>query len=430
MIQDPVEPNLVFVGTENGLWISFDDGSTFQQWKNGYPSVSTYDLAIQDREADLVVATFGRSLWVFDDIRPFRKMAAGKGNAITNTITVFPAPDAYQAQFRSATGYEWSVDGLYEAENRRRGAEISFFINKPKGQKAKADSQQMQPTAAPAPQEQQAGGGRGGGRRGGGGFGQGAPGAGRRGDSARVRIYNDKNELIRTLQWNVDSGFNRDYWGMEEKGFRQPGTPKLPSGAQEPGGLQVLPGTYKVVITYARASDSTFVTVKDDPRFGNRNEIKLAQRALYDRLKKSVDKLTEGMDRLTESEEVCAKLQTELRGLEGKDVDSVRKMTTKMQDSIKAIRELINGKTSDKQGLARNPFDVTVMSQVREAGQSIGSKMTSPGAQEETMVANAEKAIAEAVQKINTFFNGRWKDYRALVEATKVSLFKDYKPIQ
>ncbi|HEV9036721.1 MAG TPA: hypothetical protein VGQ51_08875, partial [Puia sp.] len=148
MIQDPVEPNLVFVGTENGLWISFDDGSTFQQWKNGYPSVSTYDLAIQDREADLVVATFGRSLWVFDDIRPFRKMAAGKGNAITNTITVFPAPDAYQAQFRSATGYEWSVDGLYEAENRRRGAEISFFINKPKGQKAKADSQQMQPTAA------------------------------------------------------------------------------------------------------------------------------------------------------------------------------------------------------------------------------------------------------------------------------------------
>ncbi|HEV9038342.1 MAG TPA: hypothetical protein VGQ51_17020, partial [Puia sp.] len=242
--------------------------------------------------------------------------------------------------------------------------------------------------------------------------------------------YNDKNELIRTLQWNVDSGFNRDYWGMEEKGFRQPGTPKLPSGAQEPGGLQVLPGTYKVVITYARASDSTFVTVKDDPRFGNRNEIKLAQRALYDRLKKSVDKLTEGMDRLTESEEVCAKLQTELRGLEGKDVDSVRKMTTKMQDSIKAIRELINGKTSDKQGLARNPFDVTVMSQVREAGQSIGSKMTSPGAQEETMVANAEKAIAEAVQKINTFFDGRWKDYRALVEATKVSLFKDYKPIQ
>jgi len=58
MIEDPVEPNLIFVGTENGLWISFDNGSTYQQWKNSYPSVSTYDMAIQEREADLVVATF------------------------------------------------------------------------------------------------------------------------------------------------------------------------------------------------------------------------------------------------------------------------------------------------------------------------------------------------------------------------------------
>jgi len=428
MIEDPVEPNLIFVGTENGLWISFDNGSTFQQWKNGYPSVSTYDMAIQEREADLVVATFGRSLWVFDDIRPFRKLAADKGMAITSPINIFPAPDAYQAQFRTATGYEWSVDGLYEAENRRRGAEVSFFINKPKGQKAKEDNRQPQPI--PAPEEQQGGGRRRAGGFGGAGLGQGIPGAGKRGDSVRVRIYNDKNELIRSLQWGVDSGFNRQYWGMEEKGFRQPGSPKLPSTAQEPGGLPVFPGTYKLVITYAGASDSTLVTVKDDPRLGNRNEIRSAQRALYERLRKSVDRLTEGMDRLTESEEVCTKLQTELRGIEGKDADSLRKMTTKMQDEIKSIRDFINGKTSDRQGLARNPFDVTVMSQLREAEQSIGSKMALPGTQEETMVANAEKAIADALQKINAFFEGKWAAYRSLVESTKVNLFKDYKPIR
>jgi len=385
-------------------------------------------MAIQEREADLVVATFGRSLWVFDDIRPFRKLAADKGMAITSPINIFPAPDAYQAQFRTATGYEWSVDGLYEAENRRRGAEVSFFINKPKGQKAKEDNRQPQPI--PAPEEQQGGGRRRGGGFGGAGLGQGLPGAGRRGDSVRVRIYNDKNELIRSLQWGVDSGFNRQYWGMEEKGFRQPGSPKLPSTAQEPGGLLVFPGTYKLVITYAGTSDSTLVTVKDDPRLGNRNEIRSAQRALYERLRKSVDRLTEGMDRLTESEEVCTKLQTELRGIEGKDADSLRKMTTKMQDEIKSIRDFINGKTSDRQGLARNPFDVPVMSQLREAEQSIGSKMALPGTQEETMVANAEKAIADALQKINAFFEGKWAAYRSLVESTKVNLFKDYKPIR
>jgi photosystem II stability/assembly factor-like uncharacterized protein len=427
MIQDPVEPNLIFVGTENGLWMSFDDGSTFQQWKNGYPSVSTYDMAIQEREGDLVVATFGRSLWLFDDIRPFRKLAGGKGAAITNAITVFPAPDAYQAQFRPATGYEWSVDGLYEAENKSRGAEVSFFINKPKGKASKADSLQTPPTPAPAPEEQ-AGGGAGGGRRRGGGS-QGAPGAGKKSDSARVRIYNDKNELIRTLRWNVDSGFNRQYWGMEEKGFRQPGSPKPQPDAQEPGGFQVLPGTYKLVITYASAADSTSITVKDDPRFGNRNDIKLAQRAMYDRLRKSAEKLTEGLDRLTETDEICGKILNELKGVEGKEADSLRKMTTKMQDSIKSIREFIDGKTSDKQGLARNPFDVTVMLQLREAQGSIGSRMVAPGKQEETMVANAEKAVAGAVQKINAFIDGKWAAYRSQVEGTKVNLFKDYKPI-
>ncbi len=274
---------------------------------------------------------------------------------------------------------------------------------------------------------QQGGGGGGRGGFGGGGFQGGAP--GRRGDSAMVRIYNDKNELIRTLRWSVDSGFNRQYWGMEEKGSRQPGSPKPTPGSPEPAGFAVLPGTYKMVITYARSSDSTFVTVKDDPRLGNRNEIKIAQRNLINRLRITADKLTEGMDRLTEAEEVCTKMQAQLRGVEGKDADTIRKMTTKMTDEIKTIREFISGKSSDAQGISRSPFQVTVMTQLQLAQQTMMSKMVAPGQQEETLVANAEKVTNEAIQKINTFFDGKWKEYRSLVEGTKVNLFKDYKPI-
>src|SRR5205085_9587289 len=126
VLQDPIEPNLLFAGTEHGLWISFDNGSTFEQFKNGYPPVSTYDLAIQEREADLVIATFGRALWVLDDIRPLRKLAAGSGS-LSKKLTVFAAPDAYQSQYRAAPGYEWSVMGLWDAANRSRGAEIGYF---------------------------------------------------------------------------------------------------------------------------------------------------------------------------------------------------------------------------------------------------------------------------------------------------------------
>lgn len=120
----------------------------------------------------------------------------------------------------------------------------------------------------------------------------------------------------------------------------------------------------------------------------------------------------------------------ELRDITGKDADSLRKMTTRMQDSIKSIREFITGKKPDRQGLAESPFEVTVMSQLREAQRSIGSKMVAPGPENETMVSNAEKAVGEALQKINAFFEGKWAAYRSQVEATKVNLFKDYKPIE
>lgn len=428
MIQDPAEPNLIFLGTEHGLWVSLDNGASFEQWKNGYPSVSTYDLAIQEREADLVIATFGRAIWVLDDIRPLRKLAASKGQALTAPVTVFAAPDAIQAQFKAAPGYEWSVNGLWDAENRRRGASVSFYINKPK---APADSAAKQPAApaepAPAVTVSPQGGGGGGPRGGGARFGGGG---GLRGDTAWVRIYNDKNELVRTLRWGVDTGFNRQYWGMEEKGIRQPGSPKPQPGAAEPGGFPVFPGTYKLVMTYARASDSVFINVKDDPRLEDRNAIRLAQKAMYDRLKKPAAKLTEGMDRLTEAEEVCTKMQAQLKGLEGKDADSLRKSTTKMLDEIKKIREFISGKTSDKQGITRSPFEVTPMTQLQQAQQSIFSKMVAPGPQVEVLVSNAEKAVGEAVNRINSFFSGAWSAYRQQVEGTKLNLFKEYKPIE
>jgi len=236
--------------------------------------------------------------------------------------------------------------------------------------------------------------------------------------------------LIRTLRWGVDSGFNKMYWGMEEKGFRQAGSAKPLPGAPEPGGFTVLPGRYKLVITYAKASDSTFITVKDDPRLGNRNDIKLAQRNMYARLNKSSDKLNAGTDQLTESEEVLNKMLTQLKGLEGKEIDSLRKSTTKMQDEIKSIRELISGKTSTAQGISRSPFEVTVMSTLQTAQQSIGSKMVVPGRQVEILVENAEKSVKDIAEKINNFYSGKWASYRQLAEATKVNLFKDYKMIE
>jgi len=390
VIQDPAEPNLLFVGTEHGLWVSFDKGIHFQQWKNGYPSVSTYDMTIQEREADLVIATFGRAIYVLDNIRPLREIAKNKGIlAADKRVTAFPTGDVIQAEYRNAPGYEWSTWGIWDATNREAGAPLSFYVNYLPGDTSKKLKL----------------------------------------DSASITIYNDKNDAIRTLKQKVDTGFNRSFWGLEQKGFRVPGSVKPKPDAPEPRGRQVLPGVYKVVYTIGDAKDSTMITVKADPRITDRSKILIAQNAMFERLQKTSDKLTLGMDRLTEAEDLAKKMDAQLKDVEGKPADSLRKATKAIQDSIKNVRESISGKQFERQGYGQVP-QVTVINQLQTANSYISAKTLTPGPQEEFLVKRAEDMVNDALKRINQFFDGPWKNYRSLAESTKLDLFKDYPPIQ
>ncbi len=389
MIQDPVEPNLIFVGTENGLWISFDNGTVFQQWKNGYPSVSTYDMAIQEREADLVIGTFGRAIYVFDDIGPLRKVAANNGNTFSKKLTVFPAPEAYMARYRAQPGYDWSSWGLYEGENRGRGASYSFFI-KPN---EKTDSSKRA-----------------------------------RKDSAVVKIYDPQNELIRTLKYKVDTGLNRNSWGFEARGIRQPGSPKPKPNSPEPRGLSVFPGIYKLVVTVGKESDSTMIVVNHDPSAPDSKEVYDAKMKMIDRLDKSTLRLVEVTDRLSDAEETIAKIEGQLKNEDGKAIDSLKKAGKEMTDSIKSIRSFIFGKPQEKQGYG-SPYQLTVNGTLGEARGEVLRKIKVPDQQEMRLATEAEQMVNEAVQKTNTFFNGKWEEYKKLVDATPLSLFKPYKVI-
>ncbi len=400
--QDPVEPNLIFVGTEQGLWVSLDNGITYQQFKNGYPSVSTYDMAIQEREADLVIATFGRALWILDDIRPLRKLAANKGQLFSKKITAFDAPQSYQARIKMAAGIEYSTYGSYEGENRRTGAALSFFVNK---------------TATDTGKNKIA-------------------------DTATVRIFDANNTQVRMLRAKADTGFNRFYWGMEGKGIRSAGGGGRGggggggrrggggAGANEPGGLPVDPGTYKVVVSLGRdLSDSMMVTVNDDPNAPLKKEVRDAVRKASARMDKSTLKLVDLTERLTEADDIVKKIDGNLRDMDQKQADTLRKTGKAMADSIKALRELLTGVPQEKQGYGNIP-QVTVNSVLGEARSYIMGKEVVPGPQEERLMTDAENLVASVLQRANAFFDGKWKQYRALAESTPVKIFKDYKPIE
>ena len=430
VLQDPVEPNLIFAGTEQGLWVSFDNGKYFQQWKNDYPSVSTYDLAIQEREADLVIATFGRSLYVLDDIRALRKVAAS-GALPSKGITAFEASPSYIVRFRNSAALNSSPWGLYEGKNRPRGAEYSFFV-KPtlKTDTAKANAPRRvlpgqafdttrnlrgQPAREDFPLDTA----------------RSRMTGGRSNDSATVKIFNDNNELIRTLKVKADSGFNRYYWGFETKGVRQPGSPKPRVNSPEPAGFgsSIFPGTYKMVITMGRESDSTMLVVNQDPNVPASREVYDAKMKLMKRLEKSITKLTAITDQLTEGDETIKKVESALTGIENKQADSIRRFGKTMTDSIKGIRDFILGKRQEKQGTG-TPYEVTANGKINEARFSIIGKNKIPDTQEERLVQEAEYLVKQVIVRSNNLFTGKWKEYQALVEGTPVKLFKEYKVME
>ncbi len=432
VLQDPTEPNLIFAGTEQGLWVSMDNATTFQQFKNGYPSVSTYDLAIQEREADLCIATFGRAIYVLDDIRPLRKLAAQNG-VINKKLLAFDNNDAYKVTYKNAPGYEWSTWGIWDADNKKRGAAINFYANispqkndtpkigtksgkvpekipvgdlqNNKKYKDSLNEQKLKPSDSLSLSSKK-----------------------NKSDSALVKIYDDRNELIRTLKWSIDSGFNRKYWRMDEKGTRAPASVKPKPNAEEPGGDAVLPGRYKIVITVNNERDSAYVNVKADPRTADNKEILKAQKQLTARLKQAAEKLTIGTDQLTEAEDITKKYDAQLRDIETPIADSLRKQSKKIQEEIKKIREFISGKKVERQGYGKLPEE-TVLTAYEEAMDNIKNKMAFPTKQEEILVKKAEDKITEAVSKMNTFFSAKWKDYQSLVENNKVNLFKEFKQL-
>lgn len=398
-----------------GLWISFDNGNSFQQYKNDYPPVSTYDLAIQEREADLVIATFGRSLYVLDNIMPLRKIAASKGQLLSKQLTSFEAPASYMVRYKNPSGYNSSPWGMYEGGNRNPGAEYSFFV-KPS---LKTDSNLVAKKPAVIIDTTQK-------RMSGAGdedlsemeidsskasIGLRAP-----KDSATIKIYNESNELIRTLKVKADSGFNRNYWGFEMKGVPPVKDPADTSSegrgfgrsrgnrGGEPAGEPVFPGTYKFVISLYGVMDSTVMIVKADPDIPVSKEMYDARMKVLKRLEKSTARLVAVNDQLNDAEKTIKRVDATLTGLDAKQSAQLRKLNTVMTDSIKNICDYIFGRKQEKQGYG-TPYQVTVNGRLQEANAAVAGKNKIPDAQEVRLTEEAEFLVSDVVGRANNFFS-------------------------
>ena len=121
--QDHVNPDLLFVGTEFGVFFSIDDGKKWIQLKSGIPTISVRDIAIQERENDLVLATFGRGFYILDDYTPLRVL---KSEMLEQEAFIFPIKDALM--FIPSRGKYGQGSTYFAAKNPEVGTVFTYYL--------------------------------------------------------------------------------------------------------------------------------------------------------------------------------------------------------------------------------------------------------------------------------------------------------------
>lgn len=404
-VQDPIEPNLMFLGTEFGLYVSVDAGKKWTKWTHGFPTVSTMDMKIHPREHDLVIGTFGRSAFVLDDIRPLREIATEGKKLMEKELHAFAPPTAVKANYRQATGTRFAADAIYAGENRRRGAMMSFYLNPKKVEKKKKEAEEGEKEMV-------------------------ATRGGRRGpakDSVKVKIYDASGALIRTLRVVPDTGVNRMYWGMDKEGPKFPSRrPARPGGFNfNRGGQAIMPGTYKVVMSFRESMDSTQIEVIMDPRSNPEEKDNLkAMIALQEEGAAYINTLNTAVEKLKDAQASLKQVNAMMPAKDDQS-DGHKAVAKEGKAMSKSITEMMNAVFGEdgKQGIYRDPN--TILNKVTTPGRYLRSTAASKNGTQRTALDHAKKAATEFEEKVEAFMSNEWKAFTEKVKDLQLSPFKD-----
>ncbi len=128
IIEDPVRKGMLFLGTDNAVYFSLDDGGRWTRLRNNLPPVPMFQMVIQPQYSDLVAGTYGRGFWILDDITPLRDL----DKAENSDVCLFKPRSAYR--YRTiANGRASDANGQSNGQNPHPGADINFYLKSPAG---------------------------------------------------------------------------------------------------------------------------------------------------------------------------------------------------------------------------------------------------------------------------------------------------------
>lgn len=379
VVQDPEAPQLIFAGTDDGLYVSIDQGTNWTKWTSGFPTVPTSDLVVQKREGDLAIATFGRSMWVLDDLRPLRSLAQNP-SLLTQPIALFKAPKAYLAAYQQPTGSRFGADAMYQGDNRPSGGQITYYYGQKEASK----------------------------------------------DTLKLHVYQG-DELIRTLTLKTPKapGFQRITWDLDRKSGDRPSR-SAEKPKTERGGRSVLPGTYRLELVQGTHKSEATIEVGFDPRLEVSAAAEKEKDAALAQIDQWMDTAAQAVRQLVQSQQTAKELAADMKKEDAKGLEEKIKQSEKISESLEELIAQYLGKQDKRQGITRSP-EMTVVQRLGSASSYISSRPNGVTSTETQLMDLAKKSLQDALKAQNEFFETTWKEFHKQVENWEQTRFKPTK---
>jgi len=418
--EDTVNPNLLFLGTEFGLYVSFDGGGEWMKWTHGIPTVPVRDIAVHPRENDLIVGTHGRSIYIIDDITPLREFSE---DIARKKLHLFPVPEARQFQPGRLSSYLSPGDTMFAGENKRQGAAITYFLipTKPKPGETQEPAQEERRQQMMERMRQMRAAGR-------------FPGMGTMGRASsrvQITIENTEGRVVSRLNGTEEKGINRVYWNFREQ-TQQPGG-RTSGAAQRSffgfrGGLTALPGEYTVKIRYDGEEVSQKFTVRYDPRIEVDMQILKANYEMGKKAQKLSDAVNSAGRQIEEARSTLKTVQEKLRQNRDPKARELGRAARELDKKLAGLAEILNP-TPPKQGIADRSAGLR-----RQVMQAV-SGITRAGHEPITQAAKVkyEKVkvkVKEFLEKCNATFETDVENFKKMLKDSGFSLFKPYEPVK
>lgn len=420
--QDPVDPDLLFLGTEFGLWVSTDAGRSWMKWKHGFPTVSVMGLAIQPREHDLVIATHGRAAYVIDDIRPLQTVSK---ETLAKPLHLFEVPDAQAYTTRQKEGSRFLGDAEFRGENQPYGALLTYSLNLPglphpadekeRERKAKEREAEQKPLVPESgvpdiPKEPEA-------------SAADKPKTPEKPDDKTevdIEVTDAAGKVIRKFKGPAKLGVNRIAWDLNRDGFKRPASSE--SNEFQPGsGPEVLPGTYTITLKFRGNEAKQSVRVLADPRETYTMEQRQAKFDAIMRAGALQESATAAINRIIKAR---ADIDTVAAKLKSDEPDATPDPLIKSGATLKAQLDKMERRLWQPPKTRGIPPETDVWSKIGFPLYGLQSSWDAPTPSQLAYLDRAETELKKVLADVDKLFTEDVAKYRDEVKAKNVKLFE------